>query len=175
VKRPFESIRPLGPVVESSGDDTPVQSAKTRLKYDVTVEVSQDIFEQNPKATELIDMRISSVQMSSNDYIRKTIGDIILAVNRLDTPSTIRVVNKEIQGPEDSNLVSPGTVRIIWTYVIDGSGIGEVSNTQTRATYMKDLYEVLVEENDDPIKNSAKQREWNPEPYEVQGIKIATE
>lgn len=144
--------------------------AETRLKYDVKVEVPRDTFTDPPKATDLIDMRVNAVQLNSNDFIKEKIGDVILAANRLASPSTVRNVDQRAEPIQEENKI-----RVTWTYVIDGYGIGEDANTQTRARYVKDLYTVLVEENDEPIKNSAKQREWSPEPYEVQRINITTD
>lgn len=150
--------------------------AETRLKYDVRVEAPSEIYKDPPKAADLLDMRVNAVQKDSNEFIKDTIGDVILAANRLASPSTARLVDEVHEPFRDDNLVSdPDNVEVTLTYAIDGYGIGEAANTRTRARYMKDLYVVLVEENDEPIKNSAVQREWSPEPYEVQGVKISTD
>ena len=149
---------------------------ETKLKYNVVVEAPADIYKDPPKAVDLLDMRVSAVQKDSNEYIKKTIGDVILAANRLAHPSTARLIDERNEPFTDSNLVSdPDNVEVTLTYAIDGYGIGEAANTRASAKSIKDLHTVLIEENDEPIKNSSKQREWNPDPYEVQRINITTD
>lgn len=157
---------PQGP----AGVDRPFVS--TNLKYDVRVQVDEDIYRNPPKAIDLIDMRVNAPQVDSNKFIQDKIGKIILAVNGLAHPSRHRVVNEELN---KSRNIPEGKVEIVWTYIVDGSGIGEARNTRTYAKDVKDLYTVLVEENDQPIKRSSKQREWNPSPYSVQKIELSTE
>lgn len=149
--------------------------ATTNLKYDVTVDVNREIFLEPPKAIDLFDMRVNAPQMDSNEFIKKTIGDVLLAVNRLAHPSRIKVVREDFKEPEPGGVVTEGKVEMEFTYIIRGQGMGKFANTSTTAHAMWKAHEVLEKENDEPIKDASKQREFKPGPYSVRTVAISTE
>lgn len=149
--------------------------AKTNLKYDVEVEVDENTWLQPPKAIDLIDMRVNAPQQDSNQFIKQKVGKVILAANGLAHPSRIRNVAEDVETFEPGGVIQEGNVRITWTYIIQGSGIGSFADTLTTSQYMWNLHEVLVRENDAPIERSSVQREWNPSPYSVERVTISTD
>lgn len=156
-----------------AGIDRPF--VKTNLKYDVTVSVSEEIWDNPPKAVDLIDMRVNAVQDDSNQFIKEKVGDVILAANGLAWPSRIKVVSADVERYEPNNLVSRGEVEVTWTYIIQGSGVGSAYNTRTDSRSMWKLHEALEKENDSVIESSSVQREWSPDPYEVVSVYISSE
>lgn len=149
--------------------------AKTNLKYDVQVEVDEGVWLQPPKAIDLIDMRVNAPQQDSNQFIKKKVGKVILAANGLAHPSRVKNVAEEIETYEPGGVIDEGNVRVTWTYIVQGSGVGAFNDTATTSESVWKLHEVLVKENDSPISRSSVQREWNPSPYSVERIVISTD
>lgn len=148
----------------------------TNLKYDVTVVVDKDIHNNPTKAKSLLDMRVNAPQMDSNKFVKRAIGDVILAVNKLQHPSRTKHVNTSVKdGGMGAIYGDQSEVEIVHTYIVQGVGVGEGANTSISSLAAWKLHEVLINENDEHIRNAAAQREWNPSPYRVANVSISTQ
>lgn len=142
---------------------------ETRLKYAVTVSVPGEVYNDPPKATEALNVGVNTPMDDVLQWVKRSIGKVILAVNNLAGRSRFRRVAEEVEPAEDGS-----EVKITWVYVIDGAGMGEAANTTTYSRYICDLHTVLVEGNDDPITRSQAIREFDTGPLTVEGVQIHT-
>lgn len=146
---------------------------KTRLKYDVTVHIPVDILENPPKAREVLNVRVNMVQADVIEKVKQDIGKVILAANRLDTPSETKLIES---GPEtDTPLAESNEVEFVWTYIVDGEGIGEFADNRVSLTSANKMHSVLIEGDDSAISNAAAIREFDSGPIDINRVDITTD
>lgn len=148
---------------------------KTTLKYNIDIRVDEMIWDNPPKAIDLLDMRVNAPQQDSNSFIKDKIGKIILAVNNLYNPNYTKIIYEEEKTHVDDVNVPEGIKEVNLTYVVRGSGMGTFAETSSNSYAIHDLHKVLIEEDDTPIEGAIAQREWNPDPYKVNNIRISTD
>lgn len=142
--------------------------AESRLVYGVTFSGPSDIETDPKKAPEIFDKGDRVPQQDAFQFFIEQIGNVLLAVNFLDTPSRAAVNKLEIEDQENG--------RTTWQaeYFLRGEGMGEFARTMTGASNMCDAQEVLVEGNDEPIKDRRKvrRRTFEPGPFIVERITV---
>lgn len=147
---------------------------KTHLKYTVSVLVPDDVFDNPPKARDVLNIRVNAVQEDVINNTKKNIGKVLLAANRLAHPSNYRIVHEEVEDHEPGSIVPKGYKEIEWTYVMKGAGVGEFADENTTSENVWKMYEVLINGNGTPIKTASKIREFDSGPLEVRRIQIHT-
>lgn len=120
----------------------------------------------------------SLAKSNDMDSLIDDIGKILMAVNDLDSGLTgndagYNLGNFRInrQGLEDN--LTEGTTEWKAEYELWGSTeLADYSASVTRARKMKEAYEVLVEENDEPIRRAAEIRSFDPGDFSIEGIRV---
>lgn len=148
---------------------------KTHLKYTVEVEMPNHIYDNPPKAADVLDMRVNALQADVIRVTKKNIGKVIMAANGLAHPSRHKVVHEEIEEHTPTGTIPENHIRAQWTYVMKGVGIGEYADTSTTSRRAWELHEVLIKGNDEPIRSSSKIREFDSGPLDVKRVQIHTE
>lgn len=148
----------------------------TNLKYDVSVDMPQETWLTPAKATDVLSIRVNAPQQDVVEHVKKQLGQVLLAVNNLAHPSRYRVVAEEVEESErPGDTISSGDVRVTWTYILQGSGMGEFANTMTSSDAMWRLHEVVNRGNNEPIETSQARREFELGPDMEARIQITTE
>ena len=160
-----------GPLRDS--DNRPF--VKTRLKYDITVEMAEHIANDPPDAEEVLTKNVSAVIDDVIKNVKEQIGDVILASQNFSHPNRTTIIDTEVEPHKPNNLVPEGKVHITWTYVVEGTGIGEAAETSATLTALNDMYAVLIEGDNTPIESNTAIRNFDSGPLEVDRVRVTTE
>lgn len=156
----------------------------TNLKYDVVVTMEQALYsDEERKAIDIVDVRVNSPQTPFPTWLRDEIGSVLLAGNKLSYPSGFKVINEEVNArsvgmrPREADTVfaDEGEVEVTWTYVMRGVNIGKFANTSTTSGRVADIHQVLIEGNNDPLRNAQAFRGFSTGPAEIHKVEITTE
>lgn len=143
---------------------------KTRLKYDVILDIPHTVIKEKPKAVDVLDKRINAVQEGLIKNVQKQIGKTILAVSNLAHPNRTRVIDTQMESDSPNNHD-----RVTWTYVIVGTGIGAGAETRNSAGSIRDLHKVLIEGDNSPIERARAIREFDPGPIKMDSVWVSTD
>lgn len=160
-----------GPLRDS--DNRPF--VKTRLKYDVTIEMDESVAEDPPDAEDALDKRVSAVMEDVVQNVKSQIGDVILAAQNFSYPNRTTVIDAEAEFHERDNLVPEGKVHMTWTYAVEGVKIGKSAETRASLSSLADMETVLIQEDNTPIQNNTQIRNFDPGPLTVDRVYLTTD
>lgn len=142
--------------------------AEANLVYIVTFSGPSEL-ETNPKkAPEIFEKGSMFPEEDAFQFFVKQIGNVLLGVNHLDTPSRAEVNNIDIEQQTNG--------RTTWKveYFLRGEGLGEFGRTMTGAKNLCNAKKVLVEGDNTPIENARKvrRRKFENGPFDVLRITV---
>lgn len=154
--------------------------ADTPIKYSVTVSMDANLYYDPPLASEAVNVDrphfVGSNQPDIVEFVREEIGDVILAVNSLSSPVQTKIVDAEFVAANETVRAGAGEIEIIWQYVItDTIGMTEGWENMTSISSCKDLYTVLIEENNTPIQRAHAISEFDSGPLTVESVFLRTD
>lgn len=161
----------VGPVRDA--DNRPF--VKTRLKYEVTLEIDELVYGSPPKATEALSKRINKVQDDVIENVEDQIGDVILAAQNFSHPNRTKIIDREVEKYEPNNLVPQGKVHLRLIYVVDGTGIGEAAETRARLSDLADMERVLIDGDNTPIQKNQAIRDFDTGPIDIFSVYVSTD
>lgn len=142
--------------------------AEARLVYSVTFSGPSEL-ETNPKkAPEVFEKGSRVPQQDAFQFFIEQVGNVLLAVNYLASPSRAVVHNIEIIEQEEQTA----SWRV--EYFLRGQGMGEFGRIMTGASNMCDAQRVLVEGDSTPVDNrlAVKRGRFEPGPFVVERITV---
>lgn len=152
---------------------------KTRIKYTVNLTMREATFlDDTIKAKDVVSVRVNTPQESFTSWLKRSIGDVILAVNRLAHPSRHKTI-AEFATSESGQMsgttidAEPGEVEVQWVYVMQGSGVGSARDTMTTSESIYNLHRVLVLGDNSPIRNSQAIRKFDSGPADIRSVNIS--
>lgn len=156
-----------------TGIDAPL--VEGRIKYEVRMSMPTEIWKDPPKATDVLDVRVSRVTADVIEKVTKDVGDVILASQNFSHPNKAKVIDTTVEGFKPGGLVEKGETDLINTYTIDGTGIGKAAERSILVTRAADMKKVLLDGDTTPIKSNTQIREFDTGPITIKNVRITCE
>lgn len=151
-----------------------IPSVRTRLKYDVTVHVPEEVLEGMPRADDILSKDVESPTQGILDNVSEQIGDVILATNGLSRPSRASVIDSQMEESSSRNTLPENHIGVVWTYIISSAGSRRHAEVSTDTEKVSDMHRVLIEEDNTPLEGAEAITQFDPGPIEVSKVRIST-